>query len=171
VAIGKRLTDPVKVVSWSCDTAIDRAATPEWDYRTTRDMALVKALPGQALTVFTLRPLPGDRVAHARSYASPIAERIAFALACVGCSDPDALGPEAWDGDGAARHLRDDALATLPDQCWMELGRVAIELGELTTGGKQRFVPPAGLRVIRTRVSGTTAPSVDSNGTPANHDE
>lgn len=171
MAIGKRLTDPVKVVSWACDTAIDRAATPEWDYKTTRDMSLVKVLPGQTLTVFTLRPLPGDRAAQCRSYASPIAERVAFALACAGCTDPDTLGPDAWDGDGAARHLRDDAIAALPDQVWMELGRVALELGELTKGEKQRFVPPAGLRVIRTRVSGTTAPSAGASEPPANHDE
>lgn len=169
MAIGRRLTEPLKVVSWACDSAIDRAATPEWDYRTTRDPSLVKALPGQALTWFTLRPLPGDTAMHCRSYASPIAERVAFALSCTGCSD-ETLGHEDWTGDGATRRVKEDALSRLPDQIVMELGRVAIELGELTSGEKPRFVPPAGLRVIRTRASGTTAPSVESSA-PANPGE
>lgn len=169
MAIGRRLTDPVRVVSWSCDAAIDRAETPEWDYRTTRDPGLVRALPGQALTWFTLRPIPGDTAMHCRSFASPIAERVAFALACTACSD-ETLGPGDWTGEGIGRRVKEEALLRLPDQLVMELGRVALELGELTVGEKPRFVPPAGLRVIRTPVSGTTAPSAESS-TPATQGE
>lgn len=169
MAIGRRLTEPLKVVSWTCDTAIDRAATPEWDYRTGRDPALVKVLPGQAATWFTLRPLPGETAMHCRSYASPIAERVAFALACTACSD-DTLGADDWTGDGTARRVKEEALSRLPDQLVMELGRVVIELGELTAGEKRRFVPLAGLRVTRTHASGTTAPSAE-NSAPATRDE
>jgi hypothetical protein len=166
VAIGKRLTDPIKVVSMSCDTAIDREKTPLGDYAESRDASLVVALPGQTLTWFTLRPITGDLVATAKSYPRPVCHRVAFALACTACSDPGVLAPGAWRGDGAARTLRDDAIDELPDQLWDELGHVALQLGGLTRGEGLRFVPLAGLRVIRRPQSGTTAPSAESK-TPA----
>lgn len=168
MAIGKRLTDPIKVVSVTCDDAIDSERTPLWDYEIERDPSKVVALPGQRLTWFTIAPLRGDAAAQCRTYSSPIAERLAFARACTDCSDPDVIPPEGWTTTGTMRHLRDDSLNVLPDQLITELGRVVLQLGELTRGEPLRFVPPAGLRVIRRRASGTTARSAESS-TPETH--
>jgi hypothetical protein len=163
VAIGKRLADPIRVVSITCDTAIDREATPLLDYQLTRDEGMVRALPGERLTWFTLRPLRGDLVASIRGYERPLACRLAFSASCIACSDPTVLPPEAWTQDGAARTLRHDALDEMPDQLWEELGAVALQLGGLTRGEKRRFELPRGLRVIQRPAAATTAPSADDS--------
>lgn len=169
MAIGKRLTDPIRVVSVSCDTAIDRERTPLGDYAISRDPAVVVPVPGQALTWFTLKPLSGELAAQARTYPRPVCHRVAFQLACTACSDPDVLGPGSWRGEGTSRTIKDEALDALPDQLWDELGHVALQLGGLTRGEELRFAPLAGLRVIRRPQSGTTAPSA-SDSAPAPRD-
>jgi hypothetical protein len=161
MAIGRRLTDSIRVVSITCDTAIDRTATPILDYAETRDQGLVKPLPGEQLTWFTLRPIPADLAASVRTYQSPLAEQTAFLVACEACSDPGVLPPESWTGDGEGRRLKGSALRGLPDQLWMELGAVALRLGTLTVGESPRFGLPAGLPVIPRRPKDTTAGSAD----------
>jgi hypothetical protein len=151
------------VVSITCDTSVDREATPLLDYQMTRDESLVKPLPGERLTWFTLKPLKGDLVASLRSYDRPLCYRLAFSAACIACSDPSVLSPEAWTQDGPARTLRHDALDEMPDQLWEELGAVALQLGTLTRGEKRRFELPRGLRVIQRPAAATTAPSADDS--------
>lgn len=161
MAIGRRLTDSIRVVSISADTAIDRAKTPLLDYAETRDPALVVALPGEQVTWFTLRPISSDLTASVRTYQSPLAEQTAFLVACEACSDPGVLPPESWTGDGDGRRLKGSALRGLPDQIWMELGAVALRLGTLTVGERPRFALPGGLPVTPRPRSDTTAGSAD----------
>lgn len=161
MTIGRRLTDSIRVVSISADTAIDRAKTPILDYAETRDAALVQALPGEHLTWFTLRPISSDLAASVRTYQTPLAEQTAFLVACEACSDPGVLPPESWTGDGEGRRLKGSALRGLPDQVWMELGAVALRLGTLTVGERPRFALPGGLPVTPTLRSAMTAGSAE----------
>jgi hypothetical protein len=166
MAIGRRVTDPIRVVSTTADTALDRTATPLLDYIESRDPALPRAIPGQRLTWFTLRPLPSEIVGSVRTYQSPLAEQTAFLIACSACDDADLLPPDSWTGDGDARRLKGSVLARLPDQLWQELGAVALRLGTLTVGEAPRFGLPAGLPVTRTRPNATTVGSATGSGRP-----
>jgi len=87
MGIGRRVRDPLKVVSVTCDTAIDQQRTPMLDYTETRDPKLVVALEGETPTWFTLEVLPGERADAIRSLASPMRERVAFQAACSACTD------------------------------------------------------------------------------------
>lgn len=163
MAIGKRLMDPIKVVSTTCDTALDRERTPLLDYVESRDEKLPVAHQGQRLTWFTLRPLKGDLPEYCRSLGSPLAERLAFSYACVACSDPEVMGHEAWVGEGDGRRVKPQVLDELPDQLRHELGHVALRLGELTQGEAPRYGLPAGLPVTRRQPSASTAASATSS--------
>jgi hypothetical protein len=170
LAIGRKLTEPIRVVSVSCDTAIDTERTPIYDYEVDRLPEQIVAITGETLTWWTIKPLPGVQADACRASPSPQRERLAASIAVVDCSDMSVLGATAWETVDGSRHLRADAMNALPDQLWLELGSIALQLGNLTVGEKQRFVPPAGLRVIRRPESGTTARSAE-NKTPASPGE
>lgn len=161
MAIAKRIAEPIRVVSTKADTAIDRELTPLADYEDTRDPSLVHERPGERLTWFTLRPLKPEETAYCQGLGSGLAFYEAFVAACTGCSDPDALGPEAWADEGSGRHLRRSAMATLPDQVWRELGAVALRMGGLQPGEARRYGRPGGSQGTPTPPSDTTAESVD----------
>lgn len=163
MAIGKRVTDPIQAVSVKCDTAIDHDQTPILDYIESRDMSVVKALPGAKLTIFTLQPLRPALVAHCRTSGGQTALFEAFLFGCTACTDHELLGPNDFVGVGVERHLKQQAMDRLPDQIWQELGHVVLQLGELTLGEELRFGLPAGLPATRRRRSSTTAPSASDS--------
>lgn len=159
MAIGKRVCDPIQAVSIKCDTAIDHDTTPLLDYLESRDLSLVKGIPGQQLTIFTLQPLRPELVAHCRTSGGQMALFEAFLFGCVSCTDHSVLSPSDFEGVGAERHLKQSAVSKLPDQLWQELGHLVLQLGELTLGEERRFGLPAGLPATRRPRSSTAAKS------------
>ncbi len=164
MAVRKRITGSLKVVSFFCDDAIDRTKTPRLDYLQTRDEGLVVPNKGEQLTWFTLKPLSGDLPEHCRSYPSPMAERVAMQFGVTTCSDLDLIPSDSWEGEGDRRHLKDSVIDELQDNLRTELGTVALQMGDLSSGEERRFVPPAGLQVTRRQRSATTAESVTDSG-------
>jgi len=59
MGISRRVTDPIKVASVTCDTSIDQSRTPMLDYTETRDQSLLVPVDGETITLFTLDQLPG----------------------------------------------------------------------------------------------------------------
>lgn len=159
MAIGKRLTEPLKVVSILCDTALDTSppnGTPILDYERTRDPKLVKARAGEQVTWFTLQPLPGESQAIVKSYDSPQREYAAFQIGCVACSDPDLL---AWESVRDRKIITKESLDKVPDQLWHELGFLVLRMGTLSVGEEPRYGLPAGLPATRRPPSNTIAES------------
>ena len=171
MGIGRRVRDPLRVISITCEQSLadDIPILDLEEYGQTRDPSLVRPRNGEELAWFTLAPLLSERAAAIRGVSSPLRERLAFAESCTSCSDTSILPLDSWEEIRFGRRLREAALADLPDQLWIELGSVALRLGELTVGEPLRFAAPAGLRVIRTRRSATPVQSATAR--PAEKDD
>jgi len=163
MGIGRRVREPLRVVSVTCDSAIDQTKTPMLEYIESREPGLVVAMPGESVDWFTLEVLSGDRADAIRSLSSPIRERVAFQSSCSGCSNPDLLPADAWDGSGDTRKIRQRYMDQLPDKLPRELGAVALKLGELSVGESPRFGLPGGSLATPKRPRDTTAPSANDS--------
>jgi len=171
MGIGRRVRDPLRVISITCERSLadDIPVLDLEEYGQTREPSLVRPRDGEELAWFTLAPLLSERAAAIRGVPSPLRERLAFSESCTNCSDTSLLPLDSWEEIRSGRRLREAALADLPDQLWIELGSVALRLGELTVGESPRFAAPAGSRATRTRRSATPAQSATAR--PAEKDD
>lgn len=154
----KRATESLRVVSVTCDDAIDREKTPILDYVDSRDPALIVELPGKKVTWFTLDPLSGSTQSYVECRDSPLREMMAFQVSCTDCTDRDLL---EWKTDRGDRQVKIQCIDVLPTDLVHELGHVALLLGKLDPGEGRAFGLPRGLAVIRTRRPATTVPSAE----------
>lgn len=136
MAIGKKLSDPLRVVSVQCDDAIDWSKTSKLDYIEKRDEKMVAALPGEQLCWFTIKPLPPGLVANITSLPGNEAKYRAFRFGVTDCSDPN-LGLK-WNMKADYPFITD--MDEVPMKLWIEIGGLIIQREELSEGEEPRFV-------------------------------
>jgi len=148
----KSLKENLRVVS-VYDTAIDWSLTPRVDYVMSRDIKLVKTLPGQALDVFELRNLPTLLVSELRTRESPKREELFFLWSVTSCTG----NLLSWDGHGEDRKVSIHSLDNIPTRIITEIGSVADQFASLTQAEKKAYKLPLGLPAIPTPPQSTAA--------------
>ena len=148
----------LQVVAVASDTAIDMTGTPIEEYLETRDFGLLKFLPDQEPTVFTLRPLPPGLVADCEAAMGERAYLMAFTVAVKSCNHAMQLGL-VWQGSGELQRLDLTQAKRLPSALWKELGQLALERSRLGEGEGRRFSAWDGWRSTRRLLGATSASS------------
>lgn len=136
MAIGRKISEPLRVVSVQCDTAIDWTKTSKLDYIEKREEKMVEAIPGEQLCWFTITPLPPGIVSKMMSLPREEGFLFAFRFGITDCSDPN-LGLK-WNRRGDYPFIED--LEDIPAPLWIEIGSLVIQREKLTEGEERRFV-------------------------------
>ena len=165
MAIRRHLAGPWRGPS-VYDDAIDWTRTPRAEYVATRDVSLVRYLPGAEPTLWTLRDLRQSEIAYLRDHwergeVATCYQR-AFRLALEDCSDPEMR----FEVHGERRMLSDESFELVPTAVWMELGALAYQRTEVTPGEAPRYALPRGSPPIRTRRPDTTADDASGSASP-----